>query len=173
MRGIELARLVREDFRVNHASKSRFILVLYRVAHSASRGGGRLRSLLRPPTLFAYRLIVEWILGFELSPYTKVGRRLILWHGVGTVIHANAVLGDDVLLRHGITIGVAVELSDGLAPVPIIGNRVTIGAGAAILGGVRIGDDVTIGANAVVLQDVPAGATAVGIPARVLVKQRQ
>jgi serine acetyltransferase len=171
MRGSGLAGLVVEDLRVNPDPKSRFIVVLYRVAHSASREGGRLRSLLRPAVLFLYRLIVECILGVEIPAATKVGRRLTIWHGVGTVIHAEASLGDDVLLRQGVTIGVAIEVPDRRAPVPVVGNRVTIGAGAAILGGVHIGDGVTIGANAVVLTDIPAGATAVGVPARVVVKR--
>lgn len=115
----------------------------------------------------AYGLRTACLLLFncEIVPSTKIGRRLRMAHGgQGVVIHANVEIGDDVTIWQHVTIG------SGRGGVPSIGNRVQIGTGAVLLGGVRIGDDAKIGANAVVLCDVPAGATAVGVPARIIVR---
>jgi len=101
--------------------------------------------------------------GSDVGIGAQFGRNLRLPHPVGVVIHTNAVLGDDCMLMQQVTVGM---LADHRTPV--IGSRVYIGTGAKVLGGIRVGDDARIGANAVVLQDVPAGATAVGIPARII-----
>ncbi len=94
---------------------------------------------------------------------SKLGGGLLLPHPNGIVIHPDARIGVNCLIFQQVTIGVG-----GRRGVPFIGGHVDIGAGAKILGGVVIGDHVRIGANAVVVDDIPAGATAVGIPARVL-----
>jgi serine O-acetyltransferase len=86
---------------------------------------------------------------------------------MGVVIGETAVVGDDVMLYHGVTLG-GRSLNRGKRH-PTLGDRVTVGAGAKVLGPVWVGDDVQIGANAVVVKDVPAGAVAVGIPARIRV----
>lgn len=100
------------------------------------------------------------ISGSDIDPRATIGINLQLPHPNGVVIHRDAVIGDHCMLMQQVTIG---QLA---APeAPRIGSRVYIGAGAKVLGGVNIGDDVAIGANAVVLCDVPAGYTAVGIPA--------
>jgi serine O-acetyltransferase len=99
---------------------------------------------------------------------TKVGGGLVLLHPEGVVIHPNTVLGPNCLILSGVTLG-----TGGPVPgVPTIGGHVDIGTGAKILGGVRIGDHAKIGANAVVIADVPAGATAVGVPARTILPAR-
>jgi len=107
------------------------------------------------------------VLGESRAPATRhrqsLGRRFFIDHGIGVVIGETAEVGDDVMLYHGVTLG-----GRSLQHVkrhPTVGNRVTIGAGARVLGPVRIGDDVQIGANSVVVKDVPAGAVATGIPA--------
>jgi serine O-acetyltransferase len=100
----------------------------------------------------------------------KIGHRLVIEHSGGIVVHGQAVLGDDCIIRQGVTIGN--KRLDKPMDAPHIGNRVNIGAGAKILGAVHIGDDVEIGANAVVISDVPAGALAVGVPARVILGER-
>jgi serine O-acetyltransferase/putative colanic acid biosynthesis acetyltransferase WcaB len=89
---------------------------------------------------------------------------LRVYHGAGIVINGRTVLGDDVAIRQNVTIGNA--RSGG--PCPVIGDRVELGAGAIVIGGISIGDDARIGAGAVVTKDVPAGATAVGNPARIV-----
>ena len=101
--------------------------------------------------------------GIEIHPGAQIGRRVFIDHGMGVVIGETAVVGDDVLLFHGVTLG-GTTMSPGKRH-PTVGDRVVIGAGAKVLGPVRIGNDARVGANAVVVKDVPEGATAVGIPA--------
>jgi len=100
-------------------------------------------------------------------PYTtNIGRNVHLAHlGMGIVIHKEAIIGNNVWIDQHVTIGGRV--GPGL---PIIGNNVRIGAGAKVLGNISIGNNVQIGANAVVLQNVPDNATAVGVPARIVLK---
>jgi serine O-acetyltransferase len=95
-----------------------------------------------------------------------VGRRLCIEHFGGIFIHGNVVIGDDCLIRQGVTIGNKGR-ADPLG-APVIGNRVEIGAGAKIIGRIVIGDDVIIGANSVVVKDIPSNSVAVGIPAKVI-----
>ncbi|MFF3064455.1 serine O-acetyltransferase EpsC [Oerskovia sp. NPDC057915] len=107
--------------------------------------------------------------GVEIHPGAKIGRRLFIDHGMGVVIGETAVVGDDVLLFHGSTLG-GRSMKRGKRH-PTLGDRVVVGAGAKILGPVWVGDDVQVGANAVVVKDVPAGSVAVGVPARNRVPQ--
>ncbi|MFD6882700.1 serine O-acetyltransferase EpsC [Rhodococcus sp. NPDC060084] len=107
----------------------------------------------------------RFLTGIEIHPGATIGRRFFIDHGMGVVIGETAEIGDDVMLYHGVTLG-------GRALVkrkrhPTLGNRVTVGAGAKILGPVVIGDDSAVGANAVVTHDVPADSVATGIPATV------
>jgi serine O-acetyltransferase len=103
--------------------------------------------------------------GIEIHPGATLGRRVFIDHGMGVVIGETAVVGNDVLLFHGVTLG-GTTMSPGKRH-PTVGDRVVIGAGAKVLGAVHIGCDVRIGSNAVVVKDVPDGATAVGIPAKI------
>lgn len=103
------------------------------------------------------------ISGSDIRVGASLGERLKMPHPNGVVIHQLAVIGDDCILMQQVTIG---QLATGGAP--ILGSGVYVGAGAKILGEVRIGDGAQIGANAVVLSDVPAKATAVGVPARII-----
>ncbi|MGW0040327.1 serine O-acetyltransferase EpsC [Rhodococcus sp. NPDC003348] len=107
----------------------------------------------------------RFLTGIEIHPGATIGRRFFIDHGMGVVIGETTEIGDDVMLYHGVTLG-----GRSLAKTkrhPTIGNRVTIGAGAKVLGPVVIGDDSAIGANAVVTRDVPADSIATGIPATV------
>ncbi len=104
--------------------------------------------------------------GVEIHPGATIGRRFFIDHGMGVVIGETAVVGDDVMLYHGVTLG-GRSLSRGTKRHPTVGDGVTIGAGARVLGDIEIGDAVQIGANSVVVKDVPAGAVATGIPAAV------
>ena len=108
--------------------------------------------------------IVETLLTTSIPKSAVIGPGLRIWHFGGIFIHSDAVIGSGCTLRQGVTIGNRVENG----PVPIIGNDVEVGAYAQILGGVKIGNDCRIGALSVVLCDVPDGATAVGIPARII-----
>jgi serine O-acetyltransferase len=128
-------------------------------------------ALWRNGFLFLARFISEigrWLSGIEIHPGAAIGKRLFIDHGVGVVIGETAVIGDDVTLYHGVTLG-------GIAPTghpggkrhPTVENGVIIGAGAQVLGGITVGKDARVGANAVAVKDVPPGVTVVGIPAQV------
>ena len=104
--------------------------------------------------------------GIEIHPGARIGKRLFIDHGFGVVIGETAIIGDDVIIFHGVTLGGTGKQKKRRHPV--IGNRVLIGAGAKILGYIRIGDEVKIGANAVVLKDVPPAVTVVGIPGMIV-----
>ena len=104
--------------------------------------------------------------GIEIHPGAKIGKRLVIDHGMGIVIGETAEIGDDCLIYHGVTLGGTGK--DQGKRHPTIGNNVLIGCGAKVLGPFRVGDNVRIAANAVVLSDVPDNATAVGVPAKVV-----
>jgi serine O-acetyltransferase len=126
-------------------------------------------KILRSPFSILYRFLYRYIrnhYGIDL-PYTvNLGRRVIIEHQSAIVIHGFSVIGDDCVIRQGVTLGN--RYLEKPLEAPQLGNRVNIGAGAKILGNVQIGDDVNIGANAVVLSDIPSGKTAVGIPAKII-----
>jgi serine O-acetyltransferase len=98
--------------------------------------------------------------GIEIHPGAKLGRRVVIDHGMGVVIGETAIVGDDVLIYHGVTLGG--KVNDRVKRHPTIGNNVLLGAGAKIIGDIEIGDGAMIGANAVVTKNVPAGAVIVG-----------
>jgi len=126
-------------------------------------------KLLRAPLSILYRSLYRKIrntYGIDL-PYTvKLGRRVVIEHQSAIIIHGNCTIGDDCIIRQGVTLGN--RYLEKPLESPQLGDRVNVGAGAKILGKVNLGDNVNIGANAVVLSDVPAGKTAVGIPAKIL-----
>ncbi|WP_304610841.1 serine O-acetyltransferase [Saccharophagus sp. K07] len=122
---------------------------------------------LRAPLSLIYRFLFRRIrnrYGIEFPYSVQAGRRIVIEHQSAIVIHGDVVMGDDCIIRQGVTLGNR-HLNKPF-DAPRLGNRVNVGAGAKILGGVSIGDDAVIGANAVVLHDVPANTTVVGIPAK-------
>jgi serine O-acetyltransferase len=126
-------------------------------------------KLLRVPFSILYRALYRKVrntYGIELPYSAQLGRRVIIEHQSAIVIHGNCVIGDDTIIRQGVTLGN--RYLDHPFDAPKLGARVNIGAGAKIFGNVTIGNDVSIGANAVVLYDVPPGATVVGIPAKII-----
>lgn len=126
-------------------------------------------KFLRAPFSIFYRMLYRKVrntYGIEL-PYTvKLGRRVVIEHQGAIVIHGDCAIGDDSIIRQGVTLGN--RYLDRPFDAPKLGKRVNVGAGAKIFGNVTISDGANIGANAVVLCDVPTGATAVGIPARII-----
>lgn len=106
----------------------------------------------------------RFLTGIEIHPAARIGRRLIIDHGMGVVIGETAEIGDDVYLYHQVTLG-GTSSQRGKRH-PTLGNGVIVGAGAKILGGIVVGDNARVGANAVVVQPVSANETVVGIPAR-------
>src|SRR6266576_2225344 len=113
----------------------------------------------------------RWLTGIEIHPGATIGRRVFIDHGMGVVIGETAEIGDDSTLYHGVTLG-GTSWNKGKRH-PTLGRNVVVGAGAKILGPILIGDWAKIGSNAVVVRDVPAGSTAVGVPARILLGDDQ
>jgi serine O-acetyltransferase len=120
-----------------------------------------------------FRWLARWLshwgrlfTGIEIHPGAQIGRRVFIDHGMGIVIGETAVVGDDCTLYHGVTLG-GTSWNKGKRH-PTLGRGVVIGAGAKVLGPIEVGDGAKIGSNAVVVRAVPAGATAVGIPARIV-----
>ena len=118
---------------------------------------------------FLARFISQWArfwTGIEIHPGAVIGRRLVIDHGTGIVIGETAEIGDDVLLYQGVTLGgTGKEMGKRH---PTLGSNVMVGAGARVLGPITVHDNARIAAGAVVLQDVPANATAVGVPAQIV-----
>jgi serine O-acetyltransferase len=114
--------------------------------------------------------IGRFLTGIEIHPGARIGRRFFIDHGMGVVIGETAEIGDDVTLYHGVTLG-GTTWNKGKRH-PTLARGVVVGAGAKILGPIHIGEDAKVGSNAVVVRDVPARATAIGIPARIVAPGR-
>lgn len=134
-------------------------IIFYRIAH--------ILYLLKVPIL--PRLISQLarhITGIEIHPGAKISKGLFIDHGMGVVIGETSILGDNVTLFQGVTLGGTGKEKGKRHPT--LGNNVVVGAGAKVLGNITIGDDVVVGANAVVIKDVPADSTVVGVPGRIV-----
>jgi len=137
-------------------------IIHYRISH----------FLYKRKSFFLARLISQvsrFFTGIEIHPGATIGKGLFIDHGMGVVIGETAEIGDNVTLYHGVTLGGTGK--DTGKRHPTVGNNVTIGSGAKILGPITIGDDVKVGANSVVLRNVPANCTAVGIPAKFICRK--
>jgi serine O-acetyltransferase len=110
--------------------------------------------------------IGRWLTGIEIHPGATIGRRVFIDHGMGVVIGETAEIGEDTTLYHGVTLG-GTTWNKGKRH-PTLGRNVVVGAGAKILGPIKVGDGAKVGSNAVVVKDVPDGATVVGIPGRIV-----
>ncbi len=139
-------------------------VALYRIAHALWRRGWR---YLPRWLSFAAR----WLTQVDIHPGARIGARFFIDHGAGVVIGETAEVGDDVTLYHGVTLG-GTTWNTGKRH-PTLGNQVVVGAGAKILGPIQIGDGARVAANSVVIAPVPAGATVVGIPGRVVSPRRR
>jgi serine O-acetyltransferase len=134
-------------------------LQLHRISHTLWRW--KLRWLAR---LSSH--VTRFVTGIEIHPGATIGRRVFIDHGMGVVIGETAEVGDDCTLYHGVTLG-GVSWNQGKRH-PTLGKGVVVGAGAKILGPFVVGDGAKVGSNSVVVKPVPAGATVVGIPARIV-----
>ncbi len=159
---------IREDWRTYQHDITRqgfWVMLVYRFGrwrYTIKRRG------LRMPFSFIYKILflfIQIITGIELPCEAKVGKRFTIEHFGNIIVSGDAVFGDDVIIRNGVTVGLK---HTGIRGSPTIGNRVDIGVGAKLLGPIQIGDDVAIGANAVVIKDVPANSIAVGVPAKII-----
>lgn len=164
-------KTIQEDYKTHREgflAQGFWALQIYRFGHLRHKYNSK---LIRAP-IYIIHLILnklsEILFGISIGSGAKIGRRMNIEHFGCIVIHGKSVIGDDCMLRQGVTIGN--RYLDRPYEAPVIGHRVVIGAGAKILGNVVIGDDVVIGANAVVLKDVPGNSIAVGVPAKVIIK---
>ena len=134
-------------------------LLAYRLAHW-------LRDKRVPFVPRAISQLARWLTGIEIHPGAKIGQGFFIDHGMGVVIGETAEIGDFVTLFQGVTLGGTGKERGKRHPT--VGNHVVVGAGAKILGAIRIGDNVKIGANSVVLKSVPPHSTVIGVPARII-----
>jgi serine acetyltransferase len=164
-----LFALLRSDWIANKGNlKGRLVVAAYRFAHWF-RCTHCLTCWLGLPYLACYRLLVEWLMGIEIPPLTKIGQGFILNHGQGLVINNGCVIGRDCRLRHGVTLGNRGDIPG----CPVLGDGVEIGAGAIVIGPITIGEGAVVGAGSVVTKDVEPGQVVVGNPARVLSKRTE
>ena len=157
-----------QDWEVNNGNiKGQIVLLLFRIA-------SKLSALPKPvrwigyPYAAIYRVVVEWILCIEIPWKLKLGPETRLFHGQGLVINDSAIIGRNCILRHNTTIGVANTSLDFKGSAPVIEDNVDIGAGAIILGAIRIGSGARIAAGSVVIKDVPRDSTVGGNPAKLI-----
>ena len=134
-------------------------LLAYRVSHWLKAHGV-------PFIPRAISQLARWLTGIEIHPAAKIGKSFFIDHGMGVVIGETAEIGDYVTLFQGVTLG-GTGKEHGKRH-PTLGNHVVVGAGAKILGGIKVGDNVKIGANSVVLKSVPPNSTVTGVPARII-----
>lgn len=130
----------------------------YRIAHAFAQ-----HHLLFLAMFISY--FARMTTGIEIHPRARIGKRLFIDHGMGVVIGETAIIGDDVTIYHGVTLG-GNGRTDGKRRHPQVGNQVVIGAGAKVLGPITLGNFVKVGANAVVTKSVPDGKVAIGVPAK-------
>lgn len=167
--GISFWALVREDLSVHDGD---WTVPGFRVLFVHRFGNWRMgvQSIaLRAPLSLLYRRMSRRVrnkYGIEVDFSTRVGRRVQIHHQSGIVINGYCEIGDDCIIRHNVTMGI--RSLDDMTGAPTLGRGVDVGVGAVILGRITVGDGAHIGANAVVLKDVPAGAVAVGVPARII-----
>lgn len=147
-----------DDLSIMLTSPGLHAIWTHRIAHRLWARGARLPALVLAQG-------ARSLTGVEIHPGATIGRRFFIDHGMGVVVGETAEVGDDVMLYHGVTLGG--RSMERVKRHPTVENGVTIGAGARVLGPVVIGEAAQIGANAVVVKDVPAQATAIGIPATV------
>jgi serine O-acetyltransferase len=141
-------------------------LVVYRFGHARKAVRNRILRFPWSVIYFVLNKLIEIVCGITIGADARIGRRLHIEHHGGIVVHGASEIGDDCMIRHGVTLGNSGNADPTGAPR--LGNRVEIGAGAKILGRVSVGDDAIVGANAVVTCDVPPGAIVGGVPARII-----
>jgi serine O-acetyltransferase len=170
--------LVREDLGANGAVSWPGFQAMAVYRFGVWKDGIRSKPL-RIPCTILYRIayaFVRNVYGIELPHTARIGRRLFVGHQHGIIVHHNAVIGDDCVIRQGVAIGQERQMP-GVPmrelPAPKLGNRVEVGAGAVVIGNVTVGDGVRIGPNAVVMTNVPAGAIVTAPLSRIMVPPKR
>lgn len=156
-----------DDFKSNIFIKSKLTIFLFRIAHVICKMPFIFKLILYPFVIF-YFFLIDWMLGIEIDPNAKIGKGFCIHHGVGLVISGYAVIGNNCVVRQGVTIGNVINKNGQNSLAPIIGNNVEFGANSVAIGEIQIGDNVKIGAGAVVVKSVPGNSTVVGVPGRLI-----
>ena len=143
-------------------TKSKVFNTLFKISNFFTRN--KFLRIVGFPVRKFYLIVVQWFMGIDINDTTSFGKNFTIYHGQGLIVHSNTIIGDNVVLRHNTTIGVAF---DG-GPSPVIGNNVSIGANSVVIGGIKIGANSIIGAGSVVVKDVPSNVIVVGNPAKII-----
>ncbi len=152
--------MIKRDFIANRGNLKGFIFVFFfRVSHFF-QDHGALGKIVGLPFRVFYKIVFRWILCIDIPDSTKIGEGLMVFHGMGLVVHGNCKIGNNVVIRHNTTIGQ--KKANGA--VPVIGNGVDIGAHSIILGDIEIGDNCVIGAGTFVDKNIPANCLVYGSP---------
>jgi putative colanic acid biosynthesis acetyltransferase WcaB len=155
-----------QDIKLNkNNSKGLFIILFFRLSSYFSKN--IFLKTIGFPVRILYKLIVQWILGCDISDTTKIGKGFSIYHGQGIVVNSEVIIGVNCVLRQNTTIGI----SNKGGKSPHIGNNVDIGANSVIIGDILIGNYVIIGAGSVVTKDIPCNSVFVGNPARSIYKK--
>ncbi|OMQ14617.1 hypothetical protein A7K94_0215305, partial [Modestobacter sp. VKM Ac-2676] len=160
--------LIREDWETHNRRSTApgvHALAVHRLQVAVKDRPGLVGKMLRTVLHAVNILVIRNVYGMELFPTTVVGRRLLIAHHMGVILGEHATIGDDCMIRQNVTLG---QQGPSTFDQPTLGDRVDVGPGATIAGAITIGDGATIGAHALVLKNVPAGATAMVSPAKVL-----
>ena len=156
-------RRIKEILRIYSGNKRGLLFIAcFRIAHFFTRN--LFFRIIGFPFIYLYRVTFNNFLGIDIRETTPIGKNLVIWHGMGLVVHPKTIIGNNVILHQTTTIGNA--HSGG--PAPIIGDNVYIGCNSVVLGGITIGCDSIIGAGSVVIKDVPPHSVVVGNPAKII-----
>ena len=167
----DFCTLLASEARQAKGIRIKMFIVLYRLASYGAFKGG-LTYLLSFPAYVLYRLYGEFLLGIELPVKVIAGPGLLIFHGHGLVVHADAIIGARCTLRQGVTIGNKVSRDGRLSKAPVIGDDVEFGAGAVVIGDIRIGSRVSIGACTAVTKSIPDDCIVVGHGTRLIPRPR-
>lgn len=144
--------------------KSSFIYSFFKLSNYFATNENKVLRLLGIPIRILYKLIIEFIMSIEIPDKLKVGKNFNIYHGIGVIINANCIIGDNVSIRQNTTLGS--KYDDG--PCPKIGNNVNIGCNTVIIGDIYIGDNVIIGAGSIVTKSFPDNCIIAGNPAKII-----
>lgn len=160
-----MLKTIKAELKLNSSITAKLFILNFRLASLVYTKGGLCKVFLINIILLKF---LKFFCGLDISPKTRIGAGLVLFHPQNIVINSDSILGDNVMLKHNVTIGNKVNTETGQHVSPVIGNNVELSPGVVILGNVSIGDNAIIGAGAIVVKDIPVNSVAVGNPAKVI-----